>query len=125
VRFESSPGHSGLFIYYNQCLIAIKQGLEAFRSVPLTVGRSAREPPLDGANIKRPPIDRIVEHSRDAESASFIYAFTRREASTPAAFGRNDGIRASQRAPLVHERPKPAAHPRPSTVRKAASGSDD
>jgi hypothetical protein len=49
---RDSPGHSGLFVFYNQKLITIKQGLEP--SVPLTIGRSVRAPPQDGANIERP-----------------------------------------------------------------------
>jgi len=60
---EVCPREAGVgIIYLDACLLllifsfiinnlTIQQGL---RSVPLTVGRSVREPPQDGPNMKRP-----------------------------------------------------------------------
>ena len=64
LRFESSPGHSAFFFFYNQQVITIQQENQAFHAVTPRVARSVRERPQDGGEYKT--IELIALRLRDA-----------------------------------------------------------
>jgi hypothetical protein len=103
VSSKPLPGNPDFFSSIINKLQRSNKKNQTLRSVLLWVGRSVREPTQDGSEYKAIRLIAMRSVVRCAESASLIHAFTRWEVLSPAAFGRNDGIRGSQGMPLVHE----------------------